>query len=181
MTDGNLSQAGALDGSLEILDEANKVGGRVTDTGIVLNTSSRNTVQVLTSNGDTDDEIGKLSSVLLDGLRQSVKLLVNVVGTRGPDTKQYLGLGLDSSLEGRDWVLLGVGLDVGVQPDGIEVARRTLQVLCSLKLGQEILLELSGSVGLGSSRVEAEVVFGGSGGSESQSKSRRETHGDYGM
>jgi hypothetical protein len=159
VADGDLGDGGALEGLAEVVDEVNKGVGLNTNTTLVLDTGNRVTVEILATDGNTDDEVGQVSAVLLDGLLEGVDLLVDVVSARGPDTKEDLGLGVDGSLESLDGVILGVSLDVGVKSDGAEVTRGGLEVLGSLELGHEVGLELGLSVGEGGARVETKVVL----------------------
>lgn len=160
VAEGNLGDGGALEGRAEVVDEVNESIGLDTDTTLVLDTGNGVTVEILTTDGNTNDEVGQLGTVLLDGLLEGADLIVDVVGTRGPDTEEDLGLGVDGSLESLDGVILGVGLDVGVETDGVEVTGGGLEVLSSLELGLEVGLELGLSVGEGSTRVETKVVLG---------------------
>lgn len=160
VTEGNLGDGGVLEGLAEVIDEVDEGIRLNTNTTLVLDTSDGVTVEILATDGDTDDKIGQVSAVLLDGLLEGVDLLVDRVSAGGPDTEEDLGLGVDGSLESLDRVILGVGLDVGVETDGAEVTGGGLEVLSSLELSLEIGLELGLSVGEGSARVETKVVLG---------------------
>lgn len=174
VADGNLGQRGILEGGLEVVDEADEGLGVGTDTRLVLDTGDGVAVQVLGTDGGTDDEVGELGAVLGDGGLQGVDLLVNVVGAGGPDTEKDVGLSLDGSLESLNGVLGGVGLDVGVETDSVEVAGGTLEALGSLELGLEVGLELGGAVGLGGTGVEAKVVLSLDGGRQGSEGSERD-------
>ncbi|KAI6760866.1 hypothetical protein HG530_009726 [Fusarium avenaceum] len=160
VADGDLGDGGALKGLAEVVDEVNEGVGLNTNTTLVLDTGNRVTVEILATDGNTNDEVGQVSAVLVDGLLEGADLLVDVVSARGPDTKEDLGLGIDSSLESLDGVILGVSLDVGVESDGAEVTRSGLEALGSLELGSEVGLELGLSVGEGGAGVETKVVLG---------------------
>jgi hypothetical protein len=160
VAEGNLGDGSALEGSAEVVDEVNESIGLDTDTTLVLDTGNRVTVEILTTDGNTNDEVGQLRAVLLDGLLEGVDLLVDRVSTRGPDTEEDLGLGVNGSLESLDGVILGVSLDVGVESDSVEVAWGGLEALGSLELGLEVGLELGLTVGEGGTGVETKVVLG---------------------
>lgn len=160
VADRDLANGGTLESLLEVVDEVNEDIRLNTDTTLVLNASNGVTVEILATNGDTDDEVGQLGAVLVDSLLEGADLLVDVVSAGSPDTEEDLGLGVDGSLESLDGVILGVGLDVGVESDGAEVAGSALQVLSSLELSLEVGLELGGTVGEGGTRVETKVVLG---------------------
>lgn len=156
----NLGDGGVLEGLAEVVNEVDEGVGLNTDTTLVLDTSNGVTVEILATNGDTNDEVGQLRAVLLDGLLEGADLLVDGVGTGGPDTEEDLGLGVDGSLESLDGVILGVSLDVGVESDSVEVAGGGLEALSSLELSLEVGLELGLAVGEGGTGVETKVVLG---------------------
>jgi len=182
VADRNAAQSGVGKGLLEVADELDddiRVG---TDTGRVVDqTSLADTVEILAADGDTDDKVGELLAVGVDGGLESSKLLVNVLGARGPDTEEDLGVGLDGSREGLDRVALRVGLDVGIEADGVEGAGGVDEALSGGELGQPVLLELGRVVGEGGTRIEAEVVLsgGGAGGDGANGEGNgRGTHDD---
>jgi hypothetical protein len=160
VTERNLGDGGVLEGLAEVVNEVDEGVRLNTNTTLVLDTSNGVTVEILATDGDTNDEIGQLRAVLLDGLLEGADLLVDRVGTGGPDTEEDLGLGVDGSLESLNGVILGVSLDVGVESDSVEVAWGGLEALGSLELGLEVGLELGLTVGEGGTGVETKVVLG---------------------
>jgi hypothetical protein len=173
VADGDALQRRVGDSLLVLLDELDDDVGPGTDAALVLTARLRVAVEILAADRHANDEVGELVAVRVDGLLQGAELLVDVVGARGPDAEQQLGLGVDGGLEGLDGVVLRVGLDVGVQAHGVEGAGSVLEALGSLELGFEVGLELGRAVGEGGARVEAEIVLGrrtrgeGAGGDES--------------
>jgi hypothetical protein len=155
--DLDLSKSSACELAASSLDELHDLLRAVTNTRLVLDTGLRHTVEILATDRDTDDEISQLRSVLLDRSLEGVQLVVDVVGARRPDTEKQLRVRRDSGGESGDrlWVLLGTSLDVGVQADGGEVARRALKILGCLELLLKVGLSLRLASIVSGSSVEA--------------------------
>lgn len=180
MTNGDARERTGGKGVLEVIDEANNGVGGVADTSLVLSAGDGITVKILATNGHANDEVCELAAVLVNSLLQGAELLVNVVGARGPNSEEHIGLSIDGGLKSLNGVVLRVGLDASVESDGVEGAGGTLEALGGLKLGLKVLLELGRAVSESSARVEAEVVLvsGGGGAGEHAGKKSRETHVD---
>lgn len=178
VADRSVRDSRVLESLLPIINEANndlRVGANA---GLVLNAGGGVAVEILTTNGDTDDQVSEIVAVGVEGLLEGVNLLLNRVNARAPDTEKNVGPALDSSLERLNGVLVRVGLDVGVESDRVEITGGTVQIGRGVELSQEILLELGRAVVKGGSRVETQIVLGrglsnqGTGGQGSG----RETH-----
>ena len=164
---------------LVVLDEADNDVGTSANAGLVGGSGHAVTVQVLAADGNTDDEVGEVIAVLLNALLQSTDLVVDVGRARRPNAEEKVSLGLDGGTESLDGVVGRVGLDVGVESEGVEVAGSALEVLGSRELLGEVGLELGRVVRVGRGRVEAEPVLGsGHGGQGAQSESGSGAHGD---
>jgi hypothetical protein len=147
----------------DVLDELHNLLGAVTDTRLVPDTGLGHAVEVLAADRDADDEVGQLGAVLLDGRGERVELTVDARGARRPHTEEELCVGRNGGGEGSDGlgVLLGAGLDVGVQADRVEFARRALEPLCRLELLLKVLLCLRcASVGRGAGIEAHDQVLG---------------------
>lgn len=180
VANGGRLEVGVLELLARLLDELGQDIDVGTDAGLVGDTVDRHTVQVLASDGDTDNKVGELLAVLLDGLGEGGELAVDALGAGCPHAEEDLGLGLDGGLEGVNGLggLLGAGLDVGVQADGVEGARGVLELLLGLELGLEVAQGLGLAIVGGGARVEAQVlVLGGNGsGGGRESGDGGETH-----
>jgi hypothetical protein len=76
-----------------------------TNTRLVLDTSGGDAVEILGSDGQTDDEIGELGAVLLDGGFDGGDLVGHgLLAGGGPDSEQELGVGRDGGRDGGDGV-----------------------------------------------------------------------------
>lgn len=87
MTDGDISKACAGDGGSDGLDVVDDVVGVLANTGLGGDTSGRVTVEILATDGDTDNQLGEIGTVLRDGGLQGSDLVVESV-TRGPETEE---------------------------------------------------------------------------------------------
>lgn len=181
MCDLDVGKGTALELVAGVLDELDNGLSVIADARLVPDTGLRHTVQVLATDRDTDNEISQLGAVLLQSSLQSGKLVVDVVGTRGPDTEEQLGVGRDGGSERRDGGVGGARLDVRVQADGVEVAGCALQRFGCLELLLEVLLGLRNALVGSSSSVEAkdDAVLGdrAADGSRRDGEKGCETHG----
>lgn len=175
VTDGSITQAGARDNGANLLDIGDKLLGLYTGTGIGLGTSDGVTVHVLTTDGDTNNELSEILTILADGGLKSSNLIVHVT-TRGPETQQQLGLLLNG---GRDSLNGGVGgttLDHGVEP-GTGEAGVTDQNLGGGEILLEVGLVLAAAISLGGTVVEA--LGDGIGGGHGEGKGEKLDHLHY--
>lgn len=154
VTDGDRLEASALDGItglLDVVDEDVRVGTGVL---VVLETSRRNAVKILTSDGNTSDKTIKLVTVLVGSVLQSSNFVGEAI-TRSPKTKEHAGLGLDSSRNSRDGLVRCTALDHGVQTSTGEATVGTIKTSSSFELVLEIGLALDTTICKGGTVVEA--------------------------
>ena len=106
-----------------------------------------------------------------DGVEQSLLLSLEVVDIFGPDTDEDLGAGVEG---GGNGIGEGVAVRTGVEADGCDVLRETLQLVeCCGPLGGG----LAGSIGVVGSNIESLPVSRGQRQRCRQSSDRsRETH-----
>lgn len=150
-------ERGAADGVADLVDALDQVlGGGADLTGALA-------VQVLGTDGETDDEVGELVAVLADGLLESGNLVVDGLGAAGdPQTQKEGGLGVNGGGDGLDDIVGRVPLDHGVQAGAVPAAGAG-QVLGAVELVGEIGLELGLLVHEEGAVVEALDVVGGDG------------------
>lgn len=91
MTDGGISKPCAGDGRSDGLDVVDDVVGVLANTGLGGDTSGRVTVEILTTDGDTNNQAGEVRTVGRDGGLQGGDFVVESV-TRGPETEEKSGV-----------------------------------------------------------------------------------------
>jgi len=168
VTDGSITQTGARDNGANLLDIGDKLLGLNAGTGIGLGASDGVTVHVLTTDGDTNDELSEILTILADGGLESGNLIVHVT-TRGPKTQQQLGLLLNGGRDGLNGGVGGTTLDHGVET-GTGEAGVTDQSLGGGKILLEVGLVLAAAISLGGTVVEAlgDGIGGGHGEGEGE-------------
>ena len=63
-------------------------------------------VEILATDGDTDDEVGELGAPLLDGRFESCEFGLDLaVASRGPDSKEKGGVLRNGSRDGLGWLV----------------------------------------------------------------------------
>jgi hypothetical protein len=111
---GGSSSSG--DDRASTLDVVNQDVRALSQATLVQNTLDGNPVKVLGTNRNTDDEIGEGSAILLDGVPESVQLVLeHIAACRRPQTQQEAGLGIDGGLDGRDGCVGSSSLDHRVE------------------------------------------------------------------
>lgn len=156
VTDGSAAQGGAGDGRLDLLDVGDQQVGVDTNTGVVLGASDRVTVEILATDGDTDDQLGEGLAVGADGGLESGNLVVDVAAG-GPETEQEGSVLGDGSGNGLDGVVGGTTLDHGVQTGTGEAAGGADELLGRLELSLEVGLVVVAAINLGGTVVETLV------------------------
>lgn len=109
VTNWDVSPGSAGNGVADSLDVGNNGVWALTDTSIGLNASRRVTVEILTANGDTNNQVSHLGAVGGDGALQSVNFVIKA-GTGGPQTKEQGGVGGDGSGDGFNGAIGGTVL-----------------------------------------------------------------------
>jgi hypothetical protein len=151
--------ADSIAGLLNVLDQLGRSSAGV----LAGNTPLGVAVEVLTADGDTDDEIGELVTVLLDGGLESADLVVEAgVTSRCPHAEKESGLCVDGSLDGLDDLVGSAVLDHGVQT-GASPAIGARELLCGVELIFKVDLLLRGVIVELGTVVEAAVSSVGGG------------------
>jgi hypothetical protein len=163
VTDGSTAQSGAGDGGADLVDVVNKLGGLETGTGIGTGTNLRVTVQILTADGDTDDQLGEILAVSFDSRLESGNLVGHATAG-SPETEQKSGLLLDGSGDGLDGGASGATLDHSVKTGTGETIVGSDEVLGGGELGLEVTLSFDAAVTFGGTIVE--TLRNGLGGSD---------------
>lgn len=101
VADGDILQAGSSDGGADSLDVLENGVRALANSGLGGDSSGRVTVQILTADRDTDNQLGEVVSVRGDGGLEGSNFVVKGI-TRGPETEEQSGLLLDSGGNGRD-------------------------------------------------------------------------------
>jgi hypothetical protein len=153
VTDGGTAQGGAGDGGADLVDVVNELGGLNTDTSVGLDTGLRVTVKILAADGDTDDELGEVLTVGVNGGLESGDLVGHAT-TGGPETEEKGNLFLDGGGDSLNGAVGGATLDHGVKAGTGEGIVSTNEVLGSVELGLEVGLRLDSAVNLGGTVVE---------------------------
>jgi hypothetical protein len=153
VTEGNVAQAGAGDSGANLLDVRDELLGLDTGAGVGLGASDRVTVHILRTDGDTDDQLGEVFTVLADGGLESGDLVLHVA-SGDPETEKQLGLLRNGGGDSLNGGVGGTALDHGVETGTGEAG------LADEGLGGgEILLEvgliLAAAISLGGTVVEA--------------------------
>ena len=147
VTNGRIRQRSAGDCLAHLLDVVDQHIGVDARVAVVLLPRHRVTVEILTTDGQTDDQICEVASILVDRALECRELVLEfLLVLRCPDTKKHSSLGVDRSLERRDRGGLSAALDVGVQSDRVP-PRCARQVGALLELSGEIVVGLGGLVG----------------------------------
>jgi hypothetical protein len=98
VTELGAGQGSASDGIADLLDVADK--NIRSSTGVASSTVGRDTVKILRSNRDTNNQVSESGAVLGDGSLQGGDLVVKRLLAGGsPQTKEEGGLGIDSGLD----------------------------------------------------------------------------------
>lgn len=172
MTDGGAAQGGARDSALDGLDTLDQVLGAHADASIGLNTGDGVTVQILRTDGDTDNQLGEGGTVGADGRSQGSDLVVDVT-TGGPETEQQGSLLLNGGLNSLNGSVGGATLNHSVQT-GAGEAGSANQVLSVLELGNEVGLVAGATILIG--RAIVETLVGGLSRGNGQSQSENLLH-----
>lgn len=175
VTDGSTAQRGAGDGGTDLVDVVNELGGLETGASGGSSANGGVAVEILTADGDTDDQLGELITVGADGGLQSGDL-VGHGATGGPETEEELGLLLDGSGNGLDGAVGGATLDHGVQTSTGEGMVGVDEVLGGLELGLEVGLGPDAAITLGGTVVETLRNGLGGGDGHRQGKELSRTH-----
>lgn len=149
MADGHIGETGVGELGLVVLDETDNGAGVGTDASLVGNASDRVTVKILGTDGDTNDQVGKVVAKVGQAGAEGSKLIVDTCGARSPDAQEDGGVGLHSSLESLDRGVCGAALDVGVQTDGVEGAGGALELGSIGELGHPVSLVLVRAICVG--------------------------------
>lgn len=81
MADGGTAQWGTLNSVTNLRDVVDNVIGVGSSSGLGLDASGRDTIEVLAADGDTDQERSQLRAKLLDGGLEGLDLIVKVILT----------------------------------------------------------------------------------------------------
>lgn len=120
---------------LDLVDVLNQSVWTSTNTRLVDDTSWADTVQILRSDTQSNDQVGEFASVLLNSVLNSLNLVGDVrLSSGGPDTEQKLGVGGDSGGDGRDGVVGRAALDAGVETRRVPSGCAS-ELLCLLEVG----------------------------------------------
>lgn len=176
VTDGGVAQASAGNGGTDLLDVGDKLLGLNTGAGVRLRASDGVTVHIFATDGDTNDELGEVITILADGRLESGNLVVHVA-SGGPKTQEQLGLLLNGGRNGLNGSVGGTTLDHGVQT-GTGEAGATLDEGLG---GGEVLLEIglvfAAAISLGGTIVEA--LGDGIGGRHGEGEGEKLNHLHY--
>lgn len=169
VTDGGIAQAGTGDGGADLVDVVDQLGGLETGTGGGASADGGVTVEILGTDGDTDDQVGEVVTVGVDGGLESGKL-VGHGAAGGPETEEKSGLLLDSSGDGLDGAVGGATLDHSVETGTGEGIVGANEVLGGGELGLEVGLRLDAAVTLSGTVVETlrDSLRGSNGHSQSE-------------
>lgn len=144
MTELGARQRSASDGIADLLD--------VTDedirpsTGVASSTVRRDTVKILRSDRNADNQVSEGGAVLGDSGFQSGDLVVErILASGGPETQKKGGLGVDSGLDRLNNGVLGSVLDHSVETSACP-SIGTGQALCVVELVLEVDQSLRGIV-----------------------------------
>jgi hypothetical protein len=97
VADGDAGQGGVGDGAADLGDAVHQVGGAGADLVVGI------TVQILGTDGDTDDEVSEGSAVGGNGRLESSELVGDGgITSRDPETQKKGGLGSNGSRDGRN-------------------------------------------------------------------------------
>jgi hypothetical protein len=163
VANGGTAQGSAGDGGADLVDVVNKLGGSDTNTSVGLDTSFGDTIEILTADGDTDDQVCEVLTVGVDGGCEGSDLIAHAA-TGSPETQEKGGLLLDSSRNGHNGAVGCTTLNHGVQTGAGEGIVGSNEILGSCKLGLEVGLGLEAAVNLESTVVE--TLGDGVGGSD---------------
>lgn len=156
MAERGAGERGAGDLLARLLDVADELVRGRAQAALVLDASWRDTVEILAANRDTDDEVGEVAAVLLDGGLKGVELVCHDLLTgAAPESEEEGCLGVDGGLEGRRRVSGGTTLDHGVESCAREVAVRALERLCAREARFVVGLCHECTIGFGRAVVEA--------------------------
>src|SRR5690242_8183035 len=161
MTQLSTRQGGSSDSIACLLDVVDKKTGL--SAGVAPSAIGRNAVEVLRTNGDTNDQVSESSTVLVNGRLQRSDLVVERLLSSGcPQSKEEGGLGVDSGLNRFNDSVLGSVLDHGVETSAgptvgtgqglcrIELILEVGQSFCSIIVELSTVVEaLDGSIGSG--------------------------------
>jgi hypothetical protein len=115
-------------------------GTSSSDTGVVGNTSRAATVQILRSDADANDPVGKGTAELTSTADECVELvLVHGATGTGPEAYKERCVGVDGGLESRDGVGGGSALDRCVETGGVE-ARSSGEALGLVEKANEVIV-----------------------------------------
>lgn len=112
MADGSTAQFGAGNGGTDLVDVRHDLIRVGTDASVGLDTVDRVTVQILTTDRDTDNKLGQIISVIGNGVLEGGDF-VGKVSTGSPQTEQKGGLLGDSGRDSSDWGVGGASLLAG--------------------------------------------------------------------
>jgi hypothetical protein len=101
VADGSIFQASSRDGGADGFDVLENGVRALANSSLGGNASGRVTVQILTTDRDTDNQFGEFVSVGGDGRLQGSNLVVKGIA-RGPETEEKSSLFLDSGVNGSD-------------------------------------------------------------------------------
>ena len=142
MADSSSRGSSASDYRASTLDVIDKDFRALTKSAIILHALCGRPVKILGADGDTDDEVGQSTSILLDSSAQSIKLVLkDIAAGRGPKSQQQTGLGVDSGLDSRDGGVGSATLDHSVQTSRGET-RSVWKILSTGEFGLEVSLLL---------------------------------------
>jgi hypothetical protein len=147
------AQAGAGDGRANLLDVGNELLGLDTGAGVGLGAGDRVAVHILATDGDTDDQLGEVITVLADGGLESGDLVGHVT-SGGPETEKQLGLLLNGGGDSLNGGVGGTALDHGVET-GTGEAGLADEGLGGGEVLLEVGLVLAAAISLGGTVVEA--------------------------
>jgi hypothetical protein len=103
VADGDLAQGGGGKSLSDLLDVADEVVWVCAGARLGVDARRGDAVEILATNGDTDDQVGELRSPLLDGRLESSELSLNLAVTSGgPDTEEEGGILRNGSWDGGD-------------------------------------------------------------------------------
>ena len=147
VTELSASEAGSsngLTGLFDVVDEYVRLS-----TGVASSTVDGNTVKILGTDGDTDNQVSEGSTILGDGSLERVDLVVEgLLASGGPQSKEESSLGIDRGLDCLNDSVLSSVLDHGVKTSACPAVGAG-QILCGVELvlevGQEfgtIIIEL---------------------------------------
>lgn len=144
------------DGRAHLRDIRGESSGTSSDAGIVGDTSGCDSVKILRSDRNTSNQRCESSAVLGDGSLEGVDLVGDgSLTSRGPQTEQKSGLGVDGGLNSRCRAVGRATLDHGVQTCACERVDWANEVLSTRELALEVGRLFGGAVGEGWAIVES--------------------------